>query len=81
MAYRVEDGNGIYLGEPRTLGTPGPKPRFPLVDMYIGQFIRVPRDEEQKLLRAIRNIKAKRGMVFDMRQEGIGGSWIALRVR
>ena len=80
MAYQVHDANGAYLGEPRTLPESGRKPLYPLKDMYIGQWISVPYGEQYRMLRAVRNIKYKRGLVFQVLL-GVDGNWVVLRVK
>ena len=71
--YPVYAGNGLYLGEPRMLPNPGPKPYYPFRNMHVGQYITVPYAEQYKLMRYIRNVR-RHGIKMQMLQAP-NGDW------
>jgi hypothetical protein len=78
MSYEVKSGPAPQAVEHRK--PKGIKPAYPFRDMAIGQWILVPREEERRLGRAIKNAKYNLGVRLQMQLAVGGKNWIVTRV-
>jgi hypothetical protein len=77
VEYRIYNSNGEYLGEPRAAGR-GRPPYYPFRDLQPGQYVKVPRSEERRLIRSVRNAR-QQGIYLEVIQ-GPCLDWFVRRV-